>query len=68
MDEIEEEINKGNNRLRTIQEQDKEFRVEFLIELAEKYSVQNNILKETAIRELLLHEELRDTYKKLMKK
>ena len=47
--EIDEELQKSYSKLRKIQEQDQEFRVEYLLDLANKYSQENNISKEKAI-------------------
>ena len=50
-------------RLRQVQAKDKEYRVQYLLQMADKYSMENDISRETAIRELLCHEEVRDTFR-----
>ena len=61
-------MKKSVERLKKVRSQDKEFRVEYLLDLAEKYSRENDISKEKAIRELLSHEDLRETYRKIDEK
>ena len=63
--EIEDLIRDSSDKLRSIQMLDKEFRVQHLLENAEKYASDNDISRETAIRDLLYHEELRDTFRKI---
>ena len=36
--------------------------------MADQYAMENNITRETAIRDLLIHEELRDTYQRINRK
>ena len=60
---IEEEIQQAYARLKEIQKKDTEKRVEFLNSLAEKYALDNKIDKDTAIRELMSHEETRELFR-----
>ena len=53
----------AEKQLFKIQKQDKEYRVQYLLQMAEKYAMENDLSKETAIRELLCHEEVRDTFR-----
>ena len=53
------------NKLRQIKYQYKEHRVQYLLDMANHYAMENNITRETAIRELIIHEELRDTYQRI---
>ena len=62
--EIEDLIRDSSDKLRSIQMLDKEFRVQHLLEIAEIYASDNDISRETATRDLLYHEELRDTFRK----
>ena len=54
---------KAEQQLFKVQNQDREYRVQYLLNMAEKYAMENDLSKETAIRELLCHEELRDTFR-----
>ena len=63
--EVENNLEEAYVRLNQVQKQDKEYRVQYLIDLADHYAATNNISRITAIRELLVHEELRDIYRKI---
>ena len=63
--DVDNNLEQAYTKLNQIQKQDKEYRVQYLIDLADHYAATNNISRSTAIRELLVHEELRDTYRKI---
>ena len=63
--DVDNNLEQAYTKLNQIQKQDKEHRVQYLIDLADHYAATNNISRSTAIRELLVHEELRDTYRKI---
>ena len=63
--EVNNNLDQAYVKLNQIQKQDKEYRVQYLIDLADHYAATNNISRSIAIRELLVHEELRDTYRKI---
>ena len=63
--ELEKNVVDSKKKLKQIQASDVEYRVQHLLELAENYAATNNLSHEVAIRELLMHEELRDTYKQI---
>ena len=65
---IDENITASYSMLHKIQKKDKEYRVQYLLDMADQYAATNNIPRHTAIRELLVHEELRDTFQKIGKK
>ena len=67
-EELEDQIHESGKTLCTIQKQDKEYRVQYLLEIAGKYASDHDISRETAIRDLLYHEELRDTFRKIAAK
>ena len=60
---IQEELKIAYTNLRKIQKKDVEKRIEYLHRLADKYALENNISKETAIKELLSHEEVREMFR-----
>ena len=62
-EEITSELEQAYAGLKEVQKKDKEKRVEFLDNLAEKYASDNTIDKETAVRELMDHEDTRELYR-----
>jgi len=60
--EHKKHLKKAKLEIVEIQNNAKEIRVEFLQDLATKYALDNNIPYEKAIRELLVHEELREIF------
>ena len=62
-EEITSELEQAYAGLKEVQKKDKEKRVEFLDNLAEKYASDNKIDKETAVRELMDHEDTRELYR-----
>ena len=65
LDQVESLLKEAYVRLHKVQKNDKEYRVQYLIDMADQYAANNNISRSTAIRELLVHEELRDIYSKI---
>ena len=61
--EVKKELKQAYLSLKEVQSKDKEKRVSFLSDLADKYASDNKIDKETAIRELMDHEETRELYR-----
>ena len=61
--EIKIEIIEAYRCLNRVQEKDREKRVDFLNNLAEKYTSDNNIDKETAIKELMDHEVTKELFR-----
>ena len=68
LETIEDNIQDSYKKLHSIQSQDKEFRVQYLLEMAEKYASENDVTREAAVRDLMYHEELRDTFRKIQEK
>ena len=62
-DAVKGELGQAKAILETVQSKDKEKRVEFLNNLAEKYAADNALDRETAIRELMDHEETRELFR-----
>ena len=62
---IRSELKQAYSGLRRTQLKHQEKRIEFLNGLADKYAASNNISKDLAIRELLLHEEIRKIFRKI---
>ena len=68
LETIEDNIQDCYKKLHSIQSQDKEFRVQYLLEMAEKYASENDVTREAAVIDLMYHEELRDTFRKIQEK
>ena len=62
-DEVNGELSHAKMMLEKVQLKDKEKRVEFLNNLADKYAADNDLDRATAIRELMDHEETRELYR-----
>ena len=61
--EITREMNQSFTRLKKVRHKAKEKRVEFLMDMAEKYAADNCISQHQAILEILANEEIREMYR-----
>ena len=64
-DDVDKNLEAACEVLHKVQKQDKEYRVQYLIDLADHYAAENDVSRSTAIREFLVHEELREIYRKI---
>jgi len=67
-EEIETKLNAARNNLLSVQKNAIEHRQKHLGDLAERYASENNLSKQKAVQELLMHESVRHTFAVLKEK
>ena len=62
---IHQQIQNGKNLLKDAQHNDRQYRQDHLMELADQYAAQNKVSTQTAIIELIAQEDVKTTFKQL---